>query len=136
MGTSLSLQVADRVAHQVTSGAVSIVFTPASAVPSGGTITIATPLNYFAARSAGAPASGSSISCASACSGVSVGDVTFANVGASGALTVVVSGGSTTASAITVTLGAGTLTTGSPQASTSGGITVSPSKDYASAGVA
>jgi hypothetical protein len=41
----------------------------------------------------------------------------------------------TTASAITLSLGIGTLTTGTPQAATASGVTVSTTQDFASAGV-
>ena len=42
-GMGLMLVDADKVGNQPTTGAVSIVFTPANAIPSGSTITINTP---------------------------------------------------------------------------------------------
>jgi len=84
VGTSLTLVAGDLVGSKATSGVVSIVFTAASVIPTGGTITINTPFNYFANRTAGAAVGTSSITCATACTNSAVGNVAVTNTAASG----------------------------------------------------
>jgi len=136
------LVAADRVGNKATAGVVTIVFTPVSVIPIGGTITINTPFNYFAPRAAAAAVGASSITCATACASANDGDVAVTNTAASGwtaafgSVTICVAAGATTASAITLSIGIGTLTTGTPQAATTTGITVSTTQDRVSAGSA
>jgi hypothetical protein len=144
VGTALALNAADQFGNKATANAVSIVFTPASVIPSGSTITLATPYNYFATRAAAAAATGSSIACGTACTTVTVGNVAVTNtaavdgVAAFGTVTVVTGVASTTASAITLTLGAGTLTTGPARAAPGNVliVSVSSNNDLPSAGSA
>ncbi len=141
VGTSLSLATSDLVGNKVTESAVTIVFTAATAMPAGSTITISTPFNYFVSRAAGACAGTCMITCSTACVGVNVGNVAVVNVPAVGsipgfgAVTVITIGAVTTASTITLVLGPSTLTTGTPQAASSAGITVSTTQDTASSAV-
>ena len=53
---AMSITASDLIGNTVTTGVVSIVFTPASVMPIGGTITINTPFNYFATRAPAAAA--------------------------------------------------------------------------------
>jgi len=133
VGTSLTFaDAADRVGGKATTGAVSIVFTPASSILANGVITINVPSGYFALRDSGT-AGGMTLTCASTCSVV----VTSAVAVTASQITVVVTGGATTAnSAHTLTFPPGILTTGAPQAGTAAGITVSTTQDFASAGSA
>lgn len=98
----------------MTAIAVSIVFTPVSAVSSGGIIATTTSLNYFANRGAAADLAVSLIVCATACPGVGVGTLSVTNVGETGMISFVVIGGS----AIALTLGAGYSTTWSTDQAT------------------
>jgi hypothetical protein len=138
--TSLTLAAADAVGNKVTASPVSIVFTAVIAVPSGGTITITTPFNYFVTKSATSCSGICSISCATPCNSVKIGSVAVVNRAAVGAtpgygeITVVTFGGDTNAAVITLTFGANTFTTGSPQPGVSDGIKVSTTRDYISAG--
>ena len=75
VGASLTLVSYERVGLQATSCIVTIVFTPVTIIPSGGTITINTPFNYFATRTASAAAGTSTITCGTACAGDAVGNV-------------------------------------------------------------
>jgi len=129
----------DTVGNKATSGGVFIVFIPPSGIQQNGVITITTPYMYFADRAAAAPSSGSYIVCATvACAFSTVGNVAVVNTPVSstvavayGTVTVRVTGAATTAGvATTLNLGAGTFTTGTPQAA--GTITVSTSQDRVS----
>jgi hypothetical protein len=139
IGTPLTLSAADRVGMQATTSTVSIVFTPINSIPVGGIITINTPFNYFASRYASSL--GSSLVCSTtACASVTLGDVEVTNTAAVGSISafgsvkVAVKDAATTSSAITLTFGIGVLITGTPQPSTTAGITVSTTQDYASTG--
>jgi len=129
----------------VTSSPVSIVFTPPSGILQDGVISIRLPWRYFAVRSAGLALAGSTITCATACASVTVGNVQVVDssplgnaTGAFQTLTVVVAGASITAAngAVSLTLGAGTLATNDPQAGSSTGLTVSTQQDMVSLGAA
>jgi len=139
---TLTLSSGDTIPNKATAGQVTIVFTAATAITATSTITVTTPYMYFATRTAGSPAGTSEITCATACStsAPGVGNVAVVNtdpVGTTagfGTVTIVVATNPTTASALTVKLGAGTLTTGSAQTAVATGITVSTTQDSVSPG--
>jgi len=144
IGTSLTLADNNRRGGWTTTSPVSIVFTPPSGIPLSSTITISTPYNYFATRTAAAAMTGSTLSCATACAGVTVGSVAVVNTlgpsgsltGATGAVTVIVSGAAITSSngAVTLSLAAGTLSTDQPTPGSATGVAVTSSTDITSAG--
>ena len=113
-------------------GAFSIVFTPANVIPINGVITISVPSGYFAAR-ASAAALGVTLVCASPCTSANAEQAVQVT---DTEITVVVTGGPTTASAITLTFPGGLLTTGKPRAGSADGVRVSTTRDFASPGAA
>jgi hypothetical protein len=125
-----------------TTSPISIVFTSPSGIPVGSTITISTPFKYFASRAAAAATAGSTIKCAVACTSVIVGNVAVVNTPASGvseatgAVTVIVSGADITSAngAVTLSLGAGTLSTDAPLPGSLTGVSVSTMRDRSASG--
>jgi len=142
---SLTFVNADLRGNWENTAPATLVFTPPSGILLNGVITITVPYNVFKTKASAAAVSGTTLTCATSCASVTVGNVAVLNVpavttpptaAAYGTITVAVTGAAITTAngAVTLTFAAGSLSTSTAQIGGNSGITVSTSQDRASLG--